>query len=572
MIAEHECGLMFMAELRRVPEMGRQTYITLVLFLAIAAMPIEAQCRFPVNRTGQILTYIFDPAVTATGTVLYVSLRYRSSSGLDEIEVPTEWAGETLHGIRNLRALSRRTTISDTSSAALEMIRHRPHQDVVLAYDLVRDWAGRFRHPAEFHGTLMPEYLELTGDNALVHPKLPAEAIVTVHFDWSKLPVGWVLATSFGTSSDSEDRCQSYSGTVRAVQQAMFTAGVFRIHHFRIGTQPAVLAIRDQWTFSDDQAIADIQKAVAVVRDFWHDHNFPYFLVTLKQFDNDSGSGDGSAFTNAFWLYLSRKDSISDQMQVLIHETFHIWDPRRMGIPSTPQDWKAIEWFREGFVSYYGYLLALRAGFIQLSEYLESLNRELRIFPGSHSAYVRGRIIALWLDSQIRNESSNKMSLDTVMFDMVNESARPLTETRILETAGRYLSQASRTELTHVIGPDSSITLAENALGPCARGSVDHVPTFDLGFDLSASTAGGSITGVESNGPAFKAGLRNGQRLSGRLSVYNNEPEKAAIITVQTSDGTKVVEYYPRGEPIAVMQYHFDQAAFAMNPGSCQIK
>lgn len=418
----------------------------------------------------------------------------------------------------------------------------------------------------------MPDYLELTGDNALVHPKFPVDAMMTVHFDWSKLPAGWVLATSFGTSSDSGERCQSYSGSLSAVQQAVFAAGVFRIHHFRIGAQPAVLAIRDQWTFSDDEAIADIQKAVGVVRDFWHDHNFPYFLVTLKQFDNDSGSGDGSAFTNAFWLYLSRKDSISDQMQVLIHETFHIWDPRRMGSPSTPEDWKAIEWFREGFVSYYGYLLALRAGFIQLPAYLESVNRDLRMFPGSHSSYVRGRIIALWLDSQIRNDSGGSSSLDTVMFDMVNESARPLTETRILETAGHYLSPTSRTELVRAIRPDSSISLPENALGPCARGSVDRVPTFDLGFDLGASTSGGRITAVEPNGPAFHAGLRNGQQLSGRLSVYNNEPDKPAIVTVQTSEGQKPIEYYPRGKPIAVMQYQLDQAAYAANSGHCQIK
>jgi len=517
--------------------MRRKTYIKLALCFAIATIPIRAQCRFPTDVTGRILTYTFDP--TATGTVLHVSLKYRSGRAMDELELPREWAGETLDGVRNLRALSSGTIISDTNSRGVEIIRHRPNQEVVLAYDLVKDWTGRFRHPAEFHGTLMPDYLELTGDNALVHPKLPADATVTVHFDWKKLPADWVLATSFGTSSDSDERCQSYSGSLNALRRALFAAGVFRIRHFRIGTQPAVLAIRDQWTFSDDEAVSDIQKAVGVVRDFWHDHNFPYFLVTLKQFDNDSGSGDGSAFTNAFWLYLSRKDSISDQMQVLIHESFHTWDPLRMGSPSSPRDWKAIEWFREGFVSYYGYLLALRAGFIQLPAYLESLNRDLRLFPGSHSAYVRGRIIALWLDSQIRNDSGGNKSLDTVMFDMVNKSARPLTETRILETAERYLSPASRTELARAIGPDSSISLPESALGPCARGSVDRVPTFDLGFDLGASTAKGSVTGVELNGPAFQAGLRNGQRLSGRLSVYNNEPDKPAIVTVQTSEGRK---------------------------------
>jgi hypothetical protein len=95
-------------------------------------------------------------------------------------------------------------------------------------------------------------------------------------------------------------RCQSYSGPWSGVRQALFAAGEFRIHRFQVGARPAVLAIRGEWTFSDDEAITDIQKAVGIVREFWHDDNFPYFLVTLKPFDNDSGQGDGSAFTNAF--------------------------------------------------------------------------------------------------------------------------------------------------------------------------------------------------------------------------------------------------------------------------------
>lgn len=552
--------------------MAGRVYVKLALWLAIAAMPVMAQCVFPEERTGRTVNYIFEPAVSAAGTTLHVSLRFRAGRGVEEVEVPTEWAGETLHGVQNLRALSRDTVLSDTASVGRKAVQHTADQDVVLAYDLAKDWSGRFRHPAEFHGTLRPDYLELTGDNALVHPKLLDDERVTVHFDWTKLPPPWVLATSFGTASHADERCQSYSGKWSEVRHALFAAGVFRIHNFRIGTQPAVLAIRDDWTFSDEEAIANIQKAVAVVRDFWHDHNFPYFLVTLKQFDNDSGNGNGSAFTNAFWIYLSRKDSISNQIPVLIHETFHQWNPRRMGQPSSPEDWNAIEWFREGSVAYYGYLLAWRAGLIQLPAYIESVNRDLRMFPGSRSAYVRGRVIALWLDSRIRRDSGGKASLDTVMSDIVNQSAMPLTQGRILRTANRYLSPASQTELSRAIQPNSSITPGAYALGPCVRGSMDEVTIFDLGFDLTASMADGSITGIEPNGPAFQAGLRNGQRLSRRLSVYNNEPEKAAIVTVHTAEGQKAVEYYPRGKLVATMQYHLDEAAYSPNPESCQIK
>jgi len=548
--------------------MLNRTCIQFALCVAAATSPSLAQCRFPADGTGRILAYAFEPTVTTAGTTLHVNLRFHGGpDAQEELEIPNEWAGEKLHGVTNLHALSG-DTIVDTASPGSKLLRHGPNQEVVLAYDLVKDWTGRFTHPAEFHGALLPEYVEINGDNALVHPKLSTEEQVTVHFDWKQLPASWVLATSFGTSFNSDDRCQSYSGPWSAVQQALFTAGEFRIHRFRIGVQPAILAIRGEWTFSDDEVIADIQKAVGIVRDFWHDDKFPYFLVTLKPFDYESGNGDGSAFTNAYWLYLSRQDSISDQLPTLIHETFHAWDPRRMGVLS-PEERDAIEWFREGFVTYYGYLLALRAQLIQLPTYLESVNRDLRSFAGSTSGYVRGRVIALWLDQRIRRESGGRNSLDTVMYDMVSQAGKPLTQTRILETAGRYLSAASRTELAHTVEPGSRLPGFENALGPCARGSVDEVQTFDLGFDLNASTAAGSVTGVEPGGPAFLAGLRNGQRLSGRLSVYNNQPEKPTIVTVQTIQGRQAIEYYPHGAPIAVMQYHLERQA--ANPVNCQI-
>ena len=195
--------------------MARQVYIGLALRLTIVTLPTFAQCRFPADAADRTLNYSFDPTLAATGAVLHVNLKFRNDQTIGELKVPSGWAGETLHGVRNLRALSADTIISDTTSVGNKTLRHPPNQDVLLTYDVVKDWTGRFRHPAEFHGTLMPDYLELTGDIALVHPKLPADARVTVHFDWSALPSAWVLATSFGTSSD--ERCQSYSGTWIAV-------------------------------------------------------------------------------------------------------------------------------------------------------------------------------------------------------------------------------------------------------------------------------------------------------------------------------------------------------------------
>lgn len=69
------------------------------------------------------------------------------------------------------------------------------------------------------------------------------------------------------------------------------------------------------------------------------------------------------------------------------------------------------------------------------------------------------------------------------MYDMVNEASKPLTEGRILETVGRYILPPSRAELARILQPNPPISLPDS-LGPCVRGSIDEVPTFDLGSRL----------------------------------------------------------------------------------------
>src|SRR5215469_11081509 len=139
--------------------MLKGTCIQLALCVAAATTPSLAQCRFPADGTGRVLAYTFEPTVTTASTTLHVNLRFRGGPDAEEeLEVPTEWAGEKLHGVINLHALSSDTILVDTASPGTKLIRHVPNQEVVLAYDVVKDWTGRFIHPAEFHGVLLPEY------------------------------------------------------------------------------------------------------------------------------------------------------------------------------------------------------------------------------------------------------------------------------------------------------------------------------------------------------------------------------------------------------------------------------
>jgi predicted metalloprotease with PDZ domain len=71
---------------------------------------------------------------------------------------------------------------------------------------------------------------------------------------------------------------------------------------------------------------------------------------------------------------------------------------------------------------------------------------------------------------------------------------------------------------------------------------------------MTHSHASGVITGVVENGPAFVAGLRNGQKIV-RMSVDNGNPERLARFTVHTEKDDQQVSFYPRGKTVKAWQY-----------------
>ena len=529
-----------------------------IVFVLLGA--VRAQCHFVRARTTPTVTYRFQPTVRPDGLVLHVTFEFQMSAlGTERLVLPTQYAGETLHAMTDLRVISDLASLTDSEKADTKIVHAPPHRSVVIVYDLKKDWTGPLVNPMQFHPVLLPKYFEFTGSNALVRLKLDDGARETVNFDWQELPAEWTLATSFGATSSTKERCQTHTGPWSEVDEGLYAAGDYRIHRFQIGRRPAVLAVRGVWTLTDDEAIKQIQKVVSTVRDFWHDDNFPYFLVTLKPYDRDHGSSNGSAFTNAFWMYLSRLDSLTNLLPLLAHESFHAWDPERMGTVPSGYDEELIKWFREGPTEYYAQLLTYRAGFRSAADYVNSLNKDLRLFPTSTSEYVRGRIISLWLDGTIRRESRSQHSLDDVMFDMVRTRAQPYTLARILETAGLYLSPESRVMLQHAVSDHGNLLAPEQlpSLGACAKATLQDIPSFDLGLDFDRTRATNVITGVVEGGPAFTAGLRNGQQMLG-LSVTRDEPERLAKFKVHTVEGDQQISFYPRGKPVTASQYQLD--------------
>jgi predicted metalloprotease with PDZ domain len=532
--------------------------LLLVLLATSTVGLLTGQCRFPDSAASQLLTYAFQQDQNGSGMV-HVRLTFQGSpQGADELDLPLASAGQVRPAVLNLHVLSSDATLDGAT------IRHKPSALIELAYDLQKDWDGPFQFPMQFHAVVLPHFLVLRARTGLVEPNLPGDTPVTVRFDWTGMPSDWAIATSFGAGLDRASRCQQHSGKLRDLDDALFTAGDFRLHPFPVGNRMVMLAIRGKWTFSDDDAAVAIGQAIRSVREFFGDENFPYFVVTLNQTDVDLGSSDGTGFQNGFSLYFPPSAVLKAPTTLIVHEAFHAWNPGRMGGWSADND--RLTWFYEGFTDYYGGILALRDHLISLPDYVQELNTVLRSYETAPTPYNRGRRMALWLNHQIREDSGHTKSLDDVMKDMVRESGKAMTLARVIETTGRYLSAESRAQWQKVISDNTVPPLPGDAGGPCSHLTEQHL--FNAGFDVSGSRPDRIIKGVRTDGPAYVAGLRDGQYLV-RVSLPTDQPDQMAVLEVDDGNGVRRIEYYPRDPVRTLRQYQIDDAAYTARPESC---
>jgi predicted metalloprotease with PDZ domain len=570
------------------------------LIVVLVGTTLFGQCSLSSTHARKAVTYVFAPLFSGDSMALQVILSFNGGpNGTGRLKLPSRWGGQQYleKSITELKAVSPGTRIIATSAPTEKELEFPPNGSVRISYILTKDWGGPLNSNTRLRADLSPDYFQIVGVDSLVHPAISESDTVDVNFDWQGLPANWSLATSFG----SRDRCQSFHGLWRDVLAALFVGGDYRVHHTKMAGNSLDFAVRGKWEFTDETWIGEVRKIMSFERAFWHDNNFPYFLVTLTPFGQDDGSQAGVELTNGFMVHLSGRDKLTTNvLGTIAHETFHTWTPKRMGGLEGSADF--ISWFFEGFTAYYQDVMLFRSGLMTFPEYVSAMNAKVRSYEMTEGTsvdlrefirqrssdrsvlnqldYRRGAIVATWLDATIRQKTADHASLDNVMADLVEQEAKHehehsgkpavLTNKRIFRTASKYIGRGSTKELMRYVADGGSIHIPESGLGPCVRSDVEVLAKFDAGFDLSSISSGRSVAlGVKPNGEAYKAGLRNGQELT-RWSIYNGDPSKQVHLIVKSEDGDKVVNYYPLGEKVTIQQFTVDLHRYASSRRSCE--
>jgi predicted metalloprotease with PDZ domain len=134
------------------------------------------------------------------------------------------------------------------------------------------------------------------------------------------------------------------------------------------------------------------------------------------------------------------------------------------------------------------------------------------------------------------------------MFDLVRQSetqmpAPEFTEQRVLAAFSPYLSEDQMQQLRSMAIAGADVPLP-GKLGGCAVLEKQLQSIVDPGFDQSASFAAKRVIGVVNDGPAYRAGIREGQELF-RWSIYNDDPSKDALLGVAVDGQKRMVTFSP---------------------------
>ena len=527
------------------------------------------------------LTYTLEPVVSGTALRMGVGLSFTGDdTGKTRLHLPSHFAGQgkLYENVHELAAVSPGVTVADTGEPSVKEVTFPPGQTVSLHYWVAGDAVSHARQAGGyFRPALLPGWFSLIGATFWVYPSQYAPTL-TATLHW-KMPAGWTLCDSLGAGAPD----QEFTGTMEQFRETVYVGGDFRVRTADVDGHPVTVAVRGRWKFSDEELADTAARILRTERDFWQDHDFPYYLVALIPTEGAAGNvrGEGGVeLTRAVALFQPPGRALDFGLKyVLAHEAFHNWNADQIQSGPTP-----LYWFSEGITDYDSRLLLLRAGLISPDDYARDYNRILREYwvsptRNSRSAeasrafyaggtmaklpYEQGALLAAHWDAAIRQATSDKKSLEDVLCDLRKAAltgGTGITAAQVAEAIRQYAPLDPAEEVQKGVEEGATIAPDPHGLGPGFSLRPIQLAPFALGFDMDATLKQQIVTGVVPGSHASGAGLRDGEELISCLPYTEGDPSQRITLSVRDGDNTREIQYTPCGDSVSVPQYVRDSS------------
>lgn len=235
---------------------------------------------------------------------------------------------------------------------------------------------------------------------------------------------------------------------------------------------------------------------------------------------------------------------------------------------------EAAAWFAEGFARFVAREVLFDLGTLSLEDYADEVNAhhaelatasrrsapiaELATAAAAgdveaHAILVaRGVLHATRIDARIRAKHRGARSLRALLRELVAEArTKKLGVLPLQAFTDRLRGELGEAELTlfqRTVFAGEALTLPADALGPCFTRAARTYTRFELGFDEASSRAEtpGHVRGLRPDGPAARAGVREGERMLA-LDLVPGDTGSRVELTLERDGREQVVSYKPVG-------------------------
>lgn len=367
-------------------------------------------------------------------------------------------------------------------------------------------------------------------------------------------PPGWNVATGLDSSDINVFHASSYDALI----DAPLEIGTFEMERFEAdGTEYRIV-----WNGPEPmerlKLVAGLLEIVRTINAFWGGPLFPHYTfiynVTTDDFLNGLEHGNSTAIQGNISLEKNARGFFA----LSAHEYFHAWNVKRLRpIGLGPFDYSRAAhttalWVVEGLTEYYTELMCLRSGldsvddfFHSIADNLEALERSPgRKFTtleeasfitwnfgddrwnGAINYYIKGALMGLALDLEIRERTDNERSLDDVMrllWERFGRTDVPYDPEEVEATVEQVVGQSMEAffdlHLRSTRDADWKAILAKAGI---QLSIFTETPSLQLRG--SSKDGGVLIENIRAQGAAEQAGLMTGDRivaLGGRRATEN---------------------------------------------------
>ena len=455
------------------------------------------------------------------------------------------------------------------------IFKHRPGETIRMSYDVVTGRGG-FDKWEEMHYPITGrEYFCGLGNTFLMVPNsgdgVPSDFEVVIRW---KLPAGFKAACSWGVGRHIGRRISASN-----LRHSFYVAGRLETAKRENDGRKISVAMVDRFKFSVEELADAADAIIAGQCAFMGEEHFPEFVVTAVPVGPALNPGEsrvaGSGLFNSFVLFVAPRAPLDDAVEHLFaHELFHHWNGKML--PAAEPE-RQVWWFTEGFTDYYALRILYETGRWDAPTYVRWINKHVREYylnPARNVTnetierdywnerrtvgevpYQRGLLLAMRWNALAR-KAGVREGVDKLMLALVNR-ARAGTyavSNPILREAGKkLLGEWFAGEFDRYVLRAQTIELPPHALGEGFVGKMKEVAAFELGFDRDTSLRSREVHGLVQGSEAAKAGLREGDRLTGW--EISGDAEKLTKIQVERGGKRGVISYYPRGRKEMVMQF-----------------